>query len=205
MPDLALPLDAFPAPAPGEPIVAPKSASLVFGNEDQAQPVARLDDVLDESHDVGLGQPANAGVPALDTPTRSRPLEFDMSSLSLDLNPEKQETAVASLTDEAALLAESTLPLPAPTMLQNGKLVEPIDLSRVTAEGVHGDSNGMSASTLSATTMDGSRDMQIKLDLARAYIEIGDKEGARELLQEVVDQSQDSLQDEARSLLREVA
>ena len=47
--------------------------------------------------------------------------------------------------------------------------------------------------------------MQIKLDLARAYIEIGDKEGARELLQEVVEQSQDSLQAEARSLLLEMA
>jgi len=205
MPDLALPLDAFPAPAPGEPIVAPESVSLVFGNELQTEAVVRLDDVLDESHDAGLGLPAHGDVPALDTPTRSRPLEFDMSSLSLDLNPEKQEPAAAALTGEAAALAESTVPLPAPTMLQNGRLVEPIDLSRVTSEGVHGDSNGMSASTLSATTMDGSRDMQIKLDLARAYIEIGDKDGARELLQEVVDQSQDSLQAEARSLLREVA
>ena len=197
MPDLALPLDAFPAPAAGEPIVAPESASLVFGNDLESEPV-RLDDALDERHD--------AGVPALDTPTRSRPLEFDMSSLSLDLNPEKLEQDSAKpLSGMAQSLDESTVPLPAPTMLQGGKLVEPIDLSRVTSEGRHGDSNGMSASTLSVTTMDGSRDMQIKLDLARAYIEIGDKEGARELLQEVVDQSQDSLQEEARSLLREVA
>lgn len=59
MADLALPLDAFPAPAPGEPIVAPESASLVFGSESQAEPVARLDDVLDESHDAGLDMPAH--------------------------------------------------------------------------------------------------------------------------------------------------
>ena len=211
MPDLALPLDAFPAPAAGEPIVAPESASLVFGNgEHLAEPVARLDDVLDERHDAGLNLPAGeasrhqAEVPALDTPTRSRPLEFDMSSLSLDLNPEKHDAAPARLGSiDASLLAEPVTPLPAPTMIQNGKLVEPIDLTRVTAEG-NGD--GSSASTLSAATgMDGSRDMQIKLDLARAYIEIGDKEGARELLQEVVDQSQDPLQSEARQLLRDVA
>ncbi len=216
MPDLALPLDAFPAPAPGEPIVAPESASLVFGNENQAEPVARLDDVLDERHDAGLDLPADgsdrhlAEVPALDTPTRSRPLEFDMSSLSLDLNPAKSE-AVAAMEPapvaayDAPSLAESTVPLPAPTMLQNGRLVEPIDLSRVTSEGLGDSTHGVSASTLSATGMDGSRDMQIKLDLARAYIEIGDKEGARELLQEVVEQSEDPLQSEARTLLRDVA
>ncbi|MFJ5380788.1 FimV/HubP family polar landmark protein, partial [Cupriavidus sp. CER94] len=208
MPDLALPLDAFPAPAPGEPIVAPESASLVFGNEHLAEPVARLDDVLDESHDAGQDLPAG-GVPALDTPTRSRPLEFDMSGLSLDLNAANPGAAAAEpasvATFEAPSLAESTVPLPAPTMLQNGKLVEPIDLTRVTSEGNGDATHGVSASTLSATGMDGSRDMQIKLDLARAYIEIGDKEGARELLQEVVEQSEDPLQTEARTLLRDVA
>ncbi|WP_455154467.1 FimV/HubP family polar landmark protein [Cupriavidus campinensis] len=205
MADLALPLDAFPAPAPGEPIVAPESASLVFGSESQAEPVARLDDVLDESHDAGLDMPAHvdsrhlAEVPALDTPTRSRPLEFDMSGISLDLNP-----GSAGKSADNDPLADS-VPLPAPTMLQNGRLAEPIDLSRVTSEGGGDTTHGVSASTLSANGMDGGRDMQIKLDLARAYIEIGDKEGARELLQEVVDQSQDPLQAEARTLLREVA
>lgn len=176
---------------------------MVFGNE-HAEPVARLDDILDEGHDA-------AHVPALDTPTRSRPLEFDMSALSLDLNPATpdagglQPAPLATATYDAPSLAESTVPLPAPTMLQNGKLVEPIDLSRVTSEGLGDGTHGVSASTLSATGMDGSRDMQIKLDLARAYIEIGDKEGARELLQEVVEQSDDPLQTEARTLLRDVA
>ena len=205
MPDLALPLDAFPAPAAGEPIVAPESAALVFGH-DASQPVARLDDILDASLDDA---DAHAGVPPLDAPTRSRPLEFDMSSLSLDLNPAKSDMPAtpeaAPIGFDVPSLTESTLPLPATTMLQNGRLAEPIDLSRVTSEGMGDATHGVSASTLSATGMDGGRDMQIKLDLARAYIEIGDKEGARELLQEVVDQSQDPLQTEARTLLREVA
>jgi hypothetical protein len=59
-----------------------------------------------------------------------------MSSLSLDLNPEKLEQDSAKpLSGMAQSLDESTVPLPAPTMLQGGKLVEPIDLSRVTSEG----------------------------------------------------------------------
>lgn len=223
--DLALPLDAFPAPAPGEPIVAPQSASLVFGSEStEAIPAARGVDVLDESLDAGLDMPGQeAGrhlaevpsfeVPALDTPTRARPLEFDMSGISLDLNADKGDTdhdrhdvlAEPAPAFHTPRLDEATVPLPAPTMLQDGKLVEPIDLSRVTSEHRSEHTNGVAPSTLSATGIDGGRDMQIKLDLARAYIEIGDREGARELLQEVVDQSQDPLQAEARTLLREVA
>ncbi|WER46898.1 FimV/HubP family polar landmark protein [Cupriavidus sp. WKF15] len=196
--DLALPLDAFPAPAAGDPIVAPESAALVFGDtaihaDAQLEPAAKFDDALDLTLPVTDGD-ALADVPRLDTPTRSRGLDFDMSGISLDLN--------------AGSAAESSVPLPSPTMIRDGKLPEPIDLAGI---GVSDNDRGadttpgVSPSTLSTDGMDGGRDMQIKLDLARAYIEIGDKEGARELLQEVVEQSQDALQAEARSLLLEVA
>jgi len=200
--ELALPLDAFPAPAAGDPIVAPESASLVFGNENPlAEPVMRLDSGLDFDMPAGESDPLadvpRLDTPALDTPTLSRPLDFDMSDISLDLN--------ADAHADARSLAESTVPLPTPTMMRNGKLTEPIDLTRISGENVSDTARGVSPSTLSSDGMDGGRDMQIKLDLARAYIEIGDKEGARELLQEVVEQSQDSLQAEARSLLLEMA
>jgi pilus assembly protein FimV len=195
--DLALPLDAFPAPAAGEPIVAPASAAMVFGADAQAagEPV-RLEFGLPESSIDPLAD----DVPTLDTPTRGRPLAFDMSGLSLDLGSAAQGDARGK-----AALDEATMPLPATTMLRGGRLAEPIDLSRVAPETGGDFTHGGSPSTLSADGMDGGRDMQIKLDLARAYIEIGDKEGARELLQEVVEQSQDPLQAEARSLLLEVA
>ncbi|WP_432257669.1 FimV/HubP family polar landmark protein [Cupriavidus sp. TMH.W2] len=195
--DLALPLDAFPAPAAGDPIVAPASAAMVFGAEAQdAGEAVRLDLGLPES---GV-DPLADDVPRLDTPTRGRPLEFDMSGLSLDLGSAPLDDARSK-----AALDEATAPLPATTLLHDGKLAEPIDLSRVAPDTGGYLTQGGAPSTLSADGMDGGRDMQIKLDLARAYIEIGDKEGARELLQEVVEQSQDPLQAEARSLLQEVA
>lgn len=196
--DLALPLDAFPAPAAGEPIVAPASAAMVFGADaqDAGEPV-RLEFGLPEAG----ADPLADDVPALDTPTRSRALAFDMSGLSLDLGGGAPQ-ADARGRD---VLDEATMPLPATTMLRDGKLAEPIDLSRVAPETGGDIAHGVSPSTLSADGEDGGRDMQIKLDLARAYIEIGDKEGARELLQEVVEQSQDPLQAEARTLLLEVA
>lgn len=205
--DLALPLDGFPAPAAGAPITAPESASLVFGDAD-ALPEAlatRLDDGLDLDLDLPApqGHGAHEDIPALDTPTRSRPLDFDMSGISLDLNPDSRDDSVGDSHETRTFYGASSLP--APTMLRDGKLSEPIDLSRVSAESGLDTSRGISPSTLSADVVDGGRDMQIKFDLARAYIEIGDKEGARELLQEVVDQSQDPLLTEARSLLRDVA
>ncbi|AMR79179.1 FimV/HubP family polar landmark protein [Cupriavidus nantongensis] len=194
--DLSLPLDAFPAPAAGDPIVAPASAAMVFDAETpQPGEAVRLDMGL-----PGADPLADDDVPTLDTPTRGRPLEFDMSGLSLDLGSAPQgNVAVPAALDEASV------PLPATTMLRDGKLAEPIDLSRVAPDTAGGLGQSVSPSTLSTDGMDGGRDMQIKLDLARAYIEIGDKEGARELLQEVVEQSQDPLQAEARSLLLEVA
>lgn len=44
-----------------------------------------------------------------------------------------------------------------------------------------------------------------KLDLAKAYMEMGDKEGAREILMEVVQEGSDEQQDDARKLLAELA
>ncbi|TDF64419.1 FimV/HubP family polar landmark protein, partial [Cupriavidus sp. L7L] len=203
--DLALPLDAFPAPAAGDPIVAPASAAMMFGaDSDPTEPAVRLDGGLDLDFPARASDPLADehvhDVPRLDTPTRSRPLEFDMSALSLDLG-----SGPSANSDAPAAADEAFAPLPATTLLRDGKLAAPIDLSRVPDETNPDTARGVSPSTLSTDGFDGGRDMQIKLDLARAYIEIGDKEGARELLQEVVEQSQDPLQAEARSLLLEVA
>ncbi|MGO4328006.1 MULTISPECIES: FimV/HubP family polar landmark protein, partial [unclassified Cupriavidus] len=208
--DLAMPLDGFPAPAAGTPITAPESAALAFGHAEAPSALAtRLDDGLDLDLPAPAGAHSLGGndVPPLDAPTRSRPMDFDMSGISLDLNASGPASANADHLSAAfdEPLRDAGVSLPAPTMLRDGKLSEPIDLARVSAESAFDTVHGISPSTLSADPADGGRDMQIKFDLARAYIEIGDREGARELLQEVVDQSQEPLQTEARSLLREVA
>lgn len=48
------------------------------------------------------------------------------------------------------------------------------------------------------------QEVATKLDLAKAYLEMGDKEGAREILQEVVQEGDSSQQDDARALLGEL-
>jgi pilus assembly protein FimV len=47
----------------------------------------------------------------------------------------------------------------------------------------------------------GLDEVATKLDLARAYLEMGDKEGAREILQEVLKEGNDRQQDDARSMM----
>jgi len=44
-----------------------------------------------------------------------------------------------------------------------------------------------------------------KLDLARAYIDMGDPDGARSILEEVLDEGGESQQQEARQLLDELS
>ena len=44
-----------------------------------------------------------------------------------------------------------------------------------------------------------------KLDLARAYIDMGDKEGAKDILQEVIEEGQDAQKNEARKLLASIS
>jgi len=46
-------------------------------------------------------------------------------------------------------------------------------------------------------------EVNTKLDLARAYLEMGDKEGAREILQEVAGEGDANQKDEAKKLLSE--
>jgi pilus assembly protein FimV len=50
----------------------------------------------------------------------------------------------------------------------------------------------------------GSQEVSTKLDLARAYIDMGDVEGAREILQEVLKEGAAEQQEDARKLLAEL-
>ncbi|MEM8560807.1 MAG: FimV/HubP family polar landmark protein [Pseudomonadota bacterium] len=50
----------------------------------------------------------------------------------------------------------------------------------------------------------GSDGLSTKLDLARAYIDMGDEDGARQILEEVAAEGGDELKDEARALLERI-
>ena len=46
--------------------------------------------------------------------------------------------------------------------------------------------------------------VEVKLDLAKTYIEMGDPEGAKEILEELIEESDEEGQSKARALLETV-
>ncbi|WP_296223141.1 FimV/HubP family polar landmark-like protein TapV [Ralstonia sp. UBA689] len=195
--DLDLPLESFPAPAAGEPITAQTEAVEVFKPHTEPE--------------VDLPQ-FNAHAGEAYQPVSAPPLHMDLSDLSLDLNPTPPAAEVAPVTPAA--VAEESLP----------SWAQPTDLSQAPmhfeaephhAEQVHVANDEPQSAIRLDTNLphtlsgeggsDGVRDLQIKFDLAKAYIEIGDKEGARELLQEVLDLGDPSFHAEAQALMRQIA
>ncbi|MHB8915413.1 MAG: FimV/HubP family polar landmark protein [Thiobacillus sp.] len=70
----------------------------------------------------------------------------------------------------------------------------------------HVDDNKFDFSGLDLDLGDGSNDVELddvgtKLDLARAYVEMGDKEGAREILNEVIAEGNDKQKTDAKGIL----
>ena len=198
--DLELPLESFPAPAAGEPITAPVEASDIF--KVHAEPEAGLPEF-------------NAHAGEAYQPLAAPPLHMDLSDLSLDLNPTPPAEEAAARV--ASVAAEEGLPSWAqPTDLSQAPMHFESEPHHAEHHGAHAEvANDEPQSAIRLDTnlphtlsgehgADGVRDLQIKFDLAKAYIEIGDKEGARELLQEVLDLGDPSFHAEAQALMRQI-
>ena len=118
------------------------------------------------------------------------PTEFDIGSINLDLSAEPAQTpAVAA---EASRGAEPAAAMPAP---------ESVHESAVPAE-----KPVSSAAPASAPIVrdEAWEQVNTKLDLAKAYEEMGDIEGARELLQEVAGEGAEDLVAQAHAILERI-
>ena len=114
---------------------------------------------------------------------------FDLPSLDLDPKP--------SLSRSAGAL---DLDLPALESLTQTRSTD-MDLSPVSLDL---EPATVSADEASAGGAGRWQEMATKLDLASAYEEIGDKEGARELLQEVINGGDSGQQQKARTMLSKI-
>lgn len=173
----ALPEDAFnlafdapaaPAPAP-EPVPAP---------------------VEDLSMDFGLDLPAETVAPALPSAS-SDPLDLDLMNFDIPALPAAPAPAPAPAAEfdagdfaDALQGAEEVTPAPAPAAQEFD--LSGIDLDLDTALGAPAAADVAPAAARDDTLSAHHMEMDTKLDLAIAYQEIGDKEGARELLDEVL-------------------
>lgn len=187
---------------------------------------------LDSAAARGDGQteaPADAASNDLSDLERAIAGRFELPSLDLDIEPLEGARAEASASAQQpgaeeplalADLGEFKIDLPSlegldtqPAVLEDDDERPAVDLSDfdIGNDGrldlATGDLGLASADTAIASSADSSRwqEMATKLDLASAYEEIGDKEGARELLEEVLEGGDIAQQQKARAMLTKIS
>lgn len=119
---------------------------------------------------------------------------FDMSSISLDLASDdafnEAPTVLVSRSTGFSFKEED----------QEDTLVNPDFAMEETDTGIESPLGSLTDSTLSPE-ITSSEEVATKIDLAKAYQEMGDLEGARELLREVVNEGDVAQRQEALNLL----
>lgn len=191
-----------------EPVAGASEADADFEAllaQAQADAGGSPDDLADFDLDVGEPAPVTPAEPAPDAPVdvAAELAAFDdmpdfdpMSDLDL---PEDFDLSL-SLDDEATADPRTT-----PAVGQAGSefvtpppsLDTPLDEPRFTAE----DAAREPVDDLDFDFFSGTDEVATKLDLARAYIDMGDQDGARDILDEVVKDGDDTQRLEARDLL----
>jgi pilus assembly protein FimV len=143
--------------------------------------------VDDMSMDFGLDLPASAAAAEAEPAASTDALDLDLAGFDIPEVPAFTEPpkAPAPLDFDTSLdlpaEAETTTPAPAPAAQEFDLSSIDLDLGNFAADPAPA-ATPASSEPLSALHME----MDTKLDLAVAYQEIGDKEGARELLDEVL-------------------
>ncbi|MCZ7562248.1 MAG: hypothetical protein M5U30_21305 [Burkholderiaceae bacterium] len=188
-------------PMDGEAAAAPEIPALDF-DLDLDTTIGRAASMREAG-----GMPAEEAALSESDLARAIDGRFDLPSLDVGTAaaPVAEEgfSTAATATEPAALadLGDFKIDLPA----LEGLDVEAAIDERAVA-GAIGDVSLAPAETEVAPAVDSSRwqEMATKLDLASAYEEIGDKEGARELLEEVLKGGDTAQQQKARSMLAKI-
>ncbi|WP_234814637.1 FimV/HubP family polar landmark protein [Noviherbaspirillum denitrificans] len=204
--------------AASEPVVEPEPVAsipaiddLEFPLDDKPAetdaPVAMVEDISLDA----LAPPVEADVPDIGDLTlpgeepkveapAADPLDFDLSGISLELNSPEPATEALPPVDEV---------VPAPVADFDSLETEPVAAAPTEApaslELPDLDFDAMNTQMLTDDPDANSAEMATKLDLAIAYQEIGDKEGARELLDEVLKGGTPEQSERAKALLLELA
>ena len=129
--------------------------------------------------------------PGFDLPSEQAGGDFDLSA-DFDLSLNDEAPAQPSSDSFAAQLDEVSAELD----LLSDDLDQPADLGMPASTASSGMDNDDDFDFLSGTD-----ETATKLDLARAYIDMGDTEGARDILDEVITEGNEGQQSEARELI----
>ena len=213
--DLVAPTMAEVAPEP-EPVaatMAPEEHAMEFdlGELTQAVPAEELisaDSWKDEVMDFeagGLAAPSGTAdemaevgggleIPDFLAPEEAAPAGGEVESIELAEVPAEE----SALDFDFNLDQEET---PAPAEVKAAAAPD-LDLSGISLE--MNEPAPASEAPIDLPEDFGSQEVSTKLDLARAYIDMGDSEGARDILQEVMKEGASEQQEDARKLLAEL-
>lgn len=179
------------APSTDQPASASFDLDLGGGGETAASAPA---DSGGLDFDLALGGDTPAAAPsapeAAAAPAASSGFDFDLSALSLD-TPSAAPAATEDFQKTMAMTAKSSAE-PAPSAHEKTAALNLGDLSL-----------DLGDSTPAPAPAGGSSDSAVstKLELAKAYVEIGDTDGAKEILNEVAREGSPAQQDEAKKIL----
>ncbi|HET7569394.1 MAG TPA: FimV/HubP family polar landmark protein [Gammaproteobacteria bacterium] len=206
---------------PDEVIADPRDEALDFdfdlGNSTSAADGGEAEPVAEETS----GQPAAEAQPEfqnsfdVDTPAAAgASTDFDLSELEAELNPETGDAGYSgsSLTDTQTEFEDAIRELS--EFVDTNFPKEPSGDSQPVELPTAGEQDFSPLETLAADDDEseaesfdddgGLDEMSTKLDLARAYMDMGDPEGARSILEEVIEEGAKQYQDQARELLDKV-
>jgi pilus assembly protein FimV len=177
---------------PGNPIYQEGGEPTLSRDDSAGQPAVPSDENDDETR---AGQPGDEG------------LDFDMD---LSYSPDEPDSAAFEPSDEAGEAIE-------PGMNFDMDSVEP-DAVKQNDEGLEFDLEDFDIETAEDTAAGGGEEevqgdgeladldeVSTKLDLARAYIDMGDPDGARSILDEVMEEGSDNQKEEARGILEQIS
>jgi len=132
---------------------------------------------------------------ALDTDSEIADLEFDIEDLAI--SDGGQDDNILSIEDtlESAELDDLMLP-------EAPEVEAQPDEGVISFDAVDDKTDALFSDALAESDVE---EVSTKLDLAKAYVDLGDDEGAREILDEVLNEGNDAQKQEARQLLRDLS
>ncbi|MCU7959348.1 MAG: hypothetical protein KZQ58_04980 [gamma proteobacterium symbiont of Bathyaustriella thionipta] len=198
--DLDSELEAVATPAPETAPVEEQAADAV--DLDQLSELdlsIDLDSVQDDDIDAAIAEQSAETSSMAEPDSLEIDLDsFDIDSISIDEpvadEPVIEETVEEILENESILRDEPVSEMQEQVDTRDSDDLSSIDLEDLTTE-VHDD---LVVEEADEEDMD---EVNTKLDLARAYMDMGDTDGAKDILGEVMNEGSDQQKDEAREIL----
>ena len=159
--------------------------------------------VVEMGRELNPGNPLyQGGAPA---PDQDRGLDtIAEADNSLDFDMDLGETSAADLTSQEPPLADMELDLGSGEEEKKAAVVESNDLDFDLGDLDLGGGGEIESDVEDEGLLSNLDEVATKLDLARAYVDMGDPEGARSILEEVLQEGDEAQQDEARDLLAQL-